>query len=137
MKTQFIIARVHVWFEIGLLGIAVSLASALLLVTIGTAAFAYGQAVQPSVAEHQQSFEGMITCSRCEARHQPGFDRSASNCVRICVRGGAAFALIDHEATYFLEGDLISLKKLAGQRARVVGTRTGNTIKVHSITSAT
>jgi len=48
---------------------------------------------------------------------------------------GAAFALIDNESVYLLEGDLGSVKKLAGQRARVVGTRTGNTIKVASITS--
>ena len=138
MKAESFISRVYVWLEIVLLGTAVALASALLLATMGAAAaFAYSQAARSHGATQPQSFEGMITCSRCEARHQPALDRSASNCVRICVRGGASFALIDHESIYLLDGDLNPLKRLAGQRARVVGIRTGNTIKVSSIAAAT
>ena len=124
----------HVWIEIVLLGTAVAVALALLFATLGAAAWvAVGQTAQVSPAMSTQSFEGMITCSRCNARHQPALDRSASTCVRVCVHGGAAFALIDGESVYRLEGDMGSLKKLAGQRARITGTRTGNIIKVASI----
>jgi hypothetical protein len=123
--------------EIILLGAGTAIALALLLASLGAAAgVAVGQASRVSPQEDARSFEGMITCSHCGARHQPALDRSASTCVRVCVHGGAAFALIDNESVYLLEGDLGSVKKLAGQRARVVGTRTGNTIKVASITSA-
>ena len=137
MKTKRVLNGLHVWIEIVLLGTAVALALALLLATLGAAAVtAVGQSARVGPAGTAHSFEGMITCSRCGAKHQPALDHSASNCVRVCVHGGAAFALIDHDSVYLLDGDLGSLKRLAGQRARVIGTRTGNTIKVASITSA-
>ena len=124
--------------EIVLLGTAVALAVALIFASLGAAAgIAVGQAAKVRPAMGVQSFEGMITCSRCGARHQPALDRSASTCVRVCVHGGATFALIHNESVYLLEGDLGSFKKLAGQRARILGTRTGNTIKVASITTGT
>jgi hypothetical protein len=128
----------YVCLEIVLLGTAIALALALLFASLGAAAWvAVGQTATVTPATGTQSFEGMISCSRCEAKHQPALDRSASTCVRVCVHGGAAFALIHDESAYLLEGDLGSFKKLAGQRARVIGTRTGNTIKVASITSGT
>lgn len=132
MKTKYVCV------EIVLLGTAVALALALLFATVGAAAgVAIGQDTRVARPADAQSFEGMITCSRCGAKHQPALDRSASTCVRVCVHGGAAFALIHGESVYLLEGDLGSFKKLAGQRARVIGTRTGNIIRVASITSAT
>lgn len=130
-----VIKNRHMWIEIVLLGTAIALALALLIATLGAAAVAVGQSTRVS-ASGTQFFEGMITCSRCGAKHQPALDRSASNCVRVCVHAGATFALIDDESVYVLEGDVGSLKRLAGQRARVTGTRTGNTIKVASVTSA-
>lgn len=137
MNAKEIVKNRHIWIEILLPGSAVALALALLLATLGAAAgAAVGQVSQRGPMLATQSFEGMVTCSHCGARHRPALDRSASTCVRICVHGGAAFALIDDESVYLLDGDLPSLKKLAGQRAHVTGTRTGNTIKVTSITSA-
>jgi hypothetical protein len=53
------------------------------------------------------------------------------------VHGGAGFALVDDEATYLLDGDLNALKKLAGQRARVVGALNGNTIRISSVAAQT
>jgi hypothetical protein len=128
----------RVWFEIVLLGTAIAFVLALVLATLGAAA---GAAVsqpggaQESMAAPVQSFEGMVTCSHCGAKHQATLDRSASTCVRVCVHGGAAFALIHNDSTYLLDGDVNSLKKLAGQRAKVVGVRSGNTIKVSAITA--
>jgi len=127
--------NLFVWIEILLLGTAVAIALALMIATLGAAAgVAVGQTKQENPAT-THSFEGMITCSRCGARHQPALERSASNCVGLCVHGGATFALIDDESVYILDGDLVSLKRLAGQRARINGTRFGNTIKVASIAS--
>ena len=138
MKVRDIMNTRLVWIEILLLATAVALATALLLATLGAAAgVAIGQTTQLKPAATTQSFEGMVTCSRCGAKHQPALDRSASTCVRVCVHGGASFTLIDDESVYMLDGYLDSLKTLAGQRARVTGTRTGNTIKVMTIASAT
>jgi hypothetical protein len=132
MKTRYVCV------EIVLLGTAVALALALLFATVGAAAgVAVGQTTHVLTPAGAQSFEGMITCSRCGARHEAVLDRSASTCVRVCVHGGAAFALIDDESVYLLEGDLGSIKKLAGQRARIIGTLSGNTIKAASVTSGT
>lgn len=130
--------RHRVWIEIVLLGTVIAFALALLLATLGAAAGAAVSAHEGSQADpasNAQSFEGMVTCSRCGAKHQPNFDRSASNCVRTCVRDGATFALVHNDATYLLDGDLLSLKKFAGQRVRLLGFRTGNTIKVSSVTT--
>ena len=126
------------WIEILLLGTAVACALALLIATLGAAAGAATGEREAAQASHgdathsTQAFEGMITCSRCGVRHSATLDRSASICVRVCVHGGASFALVDDDSTYVLDGDLDVLKKLAGQRAEIVGTRNGQTIKVAS-----
>ena len=128
MRTQ------RVWIEILVLGIGIACALALLFATLGAAAGAasQGERDQTMPVTSSQAFEGMVTCSRCVAKHAPGLERSASNCVRVCVHSGASFVLVDAESMYVLDGELDSLKKLAGQRARVVGTRSGKTIQVTS-----
>lgn len=80
-------------------------------------------------------YEGMITCSRCGAKHAPDMHQTADTCVRVCVHGGAKFALVNADSSYVLEGDLSALKKLSGQRARVMGTLNGKTIRVYSATA--
>jgi len=133
----------RVWVEILLVGSAVALALALFLATIGLAAGVGESASEPQkshstiretanpVAEH--SFEGMVTCSRCGAKHSPALERPATVCVRVCVHGGAKFALVGADSNYVLEGDPQALKRVAGQRARVVGYLRGNTIQVRSV----
>jgi len=127
------------WIEIVLLGSAAAFALALLLATLGAAAGAAENArdssqLNPSIPT---SFEGMVTCSRCGAKHSAALDRSASTCVRVCVHAGSSFVLVNAETTYLLDGNLVVLKKLAGQRARVTGTREGQIIKVVSAVSET
>ena len=125
------------WIEIVLLASAAALALALLIATLGAAAAATDRERDSSQLNPSgtTSFEGMITCSRCGARHSATLDRSASTCVRVCVHAGAGFALVNADATYLLDGDMSVLKKLAGQRARVTGTRDGQMIKVISAVS--
>ena len=116
----------------------VAFALALLIATLGAAANAAAgeheaaQANRGTRVTDGQSFEGMVTCTHCGVKHSAVLDRSASACVRVCVHGGAGFALVSDESTYVLDGDLDVLKKLAGQRAAVVGVRNGQTIKVAS-----
>ena len=98
---------------------------ALLFSTIGAAA--------GLSSEEPQTFEGMVTCSRCGAKHSAAMAQTASNCVRLCIHGGSQFALIVAGTTYLLDGDAIALKPAAGERAKILGTLTGQTIKVTSV----
>jgi hypothetical protein len=141
----------RVCIEIVALGSAIACALGLLIATLGAAAVAVaepprsrpgepGQAeaaqARESPSDRQQTHEGMVTCSRCGAKHSPDLGKTADDCTRQCVRGGAAFALVDGDKTYTLHGDLQLLKRVAGQRARVVGVVRGNTIKVASVVTA-
>jgi hypothetical protein len=140
MKTR------QVWLEIVLAGTAISIALGLFLSCIGAVA---GMAEAPDDAQAstlsasenthstEQVFEGMVTCSHCGARHSPALQRPATVCVRVCVHGGSSFALVNGESSYLLEGDSQSLKRFAGERARVLGTLHGHTIQVRSVAADT
>jgi hypothetical protein len=126
----------RVWIEILLLGTGIACALALLIATLGAAAEATaGEATarQDSPSPSHQTYEGMVTCSRCGARHPGALGQTAADCARNCVRGGASFVLVEPDATYNLDGDLGVLGSMAGRRARVVGELNGKTIKISSV----
>jgi len=131
----------RIWIESVALGTAMACALALLIAVLaaGTAAVAgrdgSAQATESGPVQ-QRTYEGMVTCSRCGAKHSAKLARSATNCTLACVHEGAKFALVDGERTYGLEGNEMLLKKVAGQRARVVGLVRGNTITVSSVAAA-
>ena len=147
----------RVWIEIVLLGAAIACALALLIASLGAAAGAAvdGFALQresPITTDHAQTMQGqaqedpaqtkhtyvgMVTCSRCKAKHSAAMSQTADVCVRMCVHGGAHFALVNDETVYLLDGNLVALKKVAGQRVRVLGDLNGNTIRVDSIMTQT
>jgi hypothetical protein len=93
-----------------------------------------GQPAQSSTAQ-SETYEGMLTDTRCGAQHSPAAGMSASNCVRVCVHSGEHFALVDGEKMYSLEGQEAALKRLAGERVKIVGARNGSTISVVSVSS--
>ena len=117
------------WREIVLIGTGVACALALLMATLGAAAAVFER------PEGEQSYEGMVTCSRCGARHAAKPGATAAECTFACVHGGAQFALVDGDKAYLLEGDVSSLKPVVGQRASVTGVLTGNTIHLSSVTA--
>ncbi len=80
-----------------------------------------------------QTYAGMITDSRCGARHRMNSGKSSAECVRSCVRHGAHYVLVDGEKVHALEGDPVQLEKLAGERVNVVGMLEGDTIKVKAV----
>jgi hypothetical protein len=147
----------RIWIETVVFGTAIAFACALLIATLAAATIAL---IQPADAEalpgaeisqvpesqqpesqsidptRLQTFEGMVTCSQCGAKHSAALARNATDCTRRCVRSGASFALIDGDRTYILDGDLMAIKKVAGQRARLVGSVHGNTIQVSSVAPA-
>jgi len=88
---------------------------------------------QSSSAMQPESYEGMITDTHCGAKHSAAIGMAAADCTRVCVHGGEQFALVDGDSVYVLEGDREALKRVAGQRVRIVGIANGNTISVSSV----
>jgi hypothetical protein len=146
----------YFWIDLIVLVTGITCGLALLIATLGAAAGAIGdesaQTTKPTAApkpsliaqaatgqldDAQQTYVGFVTCSTCGAKHSAKLGRSASDCVRICVHTGAQFTLVDGEKTYMLDGDISQLKKVAGQRAQIVGEMRGNTISVSSVVSET
>ena len=144
----------QIWIESVALGTATACALALLIAVLasGTAAVTgragSGQANESGSGQANESgsgqanetgsaqprtYEGMVTCTRCGAKHSAKLAKTATNCTLTCVHGGAKFALVDGDKLYPLDGDLNILKRLAGQRARVVGVMRGDAITVSSI----
>ncbi len=78
-------------------------------------------------------FTGMVTDTRCDARHSMNSGKTSAECARSCVRNGAHYLLVNGEVKHLLEGDPTQLEKLAGERAEIVGLLEGNTIKVESV----
>jgi len=88
---------------------------------------------QPAAAT--QKISGMITDSKCAAKHAKSSRKSPAECTRACVRGGAKYTLVDGDKIYTLEGKEDQLDRVAGERATVEGTLDGSTIKVASVSS--
>jgi len=79
----------------------------------------------------------MVTDTHCGAKHAASIGLSAADCTRVCVHGGEQFALVDGDAVYVLEGAGAALKRVAGQRVRIIGTPDGRKISVESVLSTT
>ena len=137
------IVKLRFWIEMLVLISAIACILAFFLATLGAAAGAAGpesesgqpqsSAVPPSV--QPQSYEGIITDTRCGAKHSAVVGMAAGDCTRVCVHGGERFALVNGDKAYTLEGGQSALKQAAGQRVKIVGTLSGSTISVASVTS--
>ena len=79
-----------------------------------------------------KTFSGMITDSRCGAKHKAS-DKSPEECARACVRSGATYKLVNGDKSYDLRGNEKDLARKAGQRVTVGGTLSGTSIEVSSI----
>jgi hypothetical protein len=86
----------------------------------------------PSEEITGSSFSGVITDSRCGARHVRNSDASPAQCARKCVRNGSKYVLIDGNRRYDLTGDNGIIDKFAGERVTVTGVLQGGTIAVTS-----
>jgi hypothetical protein len=125
----------RIWIEMISLSAGVAVGLALILACLGTTVLAFVETNSAQAADvtSQETFEGMITDTHCRARHSAKINANASDCTRICVHNGEKFALVAGEKTYTLEGQPILLKQLAGERATLLGVRSGDTISVISV----
>ncbi len=81
------------------------------------------------------TFSGVVTDSHCGARHLRTSHLSPAECARECVRKGASYVLVDGDRRYVLSGGDEVLRKFAGTRVNVTGSREGGTIMVSSAAS--
>lgn len=80
----------------------------------------------------KKTLTGVVTDTMCGAKHMMK-DKSAADCTRICVKQGMHYGLLVGTKVYALEGDTAAIDKLAGQRATVTGTVSGDNVKVDEI----
>jgi hypothetical protein len=78
-----------------------------------------------------QTFSGVISDSHCGARHTDS-EKSASECVRMCVRNGSRYVIVNGDTRYELVGTPGQFDKFAAQRVTLTGVLSGGTIKVSS-----
>src|SRR5258707_14939046 len=83
-----------------------------------------------------KTLTGTVSDSMCGAHHMAK-DKSAAECTRECVKKGMNYALIVGTKVYTLDGHEADLGKLAGERATVKGSVTGETVTVESVAAAT
>lgn len=133
--------RFRLWLELLAVVIGIACVLAVFFVTVGSAnnstndgesdpAVSSQPAQAPSAT---QTYEGVITDTKCGAKHSPVIAANAADCSRICVHAGEHFALVDGDKVYVLEGEPELLKRVAGQRVTVAGTLNGNIISVNSV----
>jgi hypothetical protein len=130
--------QARIWIEIIALVSTMACVLALLIATLGVFAEAASGATEPGQAGPVASigprtYIGMVTDAHCGAKHSATIGKAAADCVRVCVHGGEQFALVDGEVIYLLDGDSVALKRVAGQRVKIVGTLSGNKISVASV----
>ena len=86
----------------------------------------------------KQTMTGVVSDAMCGAKHM--MEGGDAACTRACVAKGSKYALVVGEKVYTLETSdkvaLTQLDKLAGQKAKVSGTVSGETIQVSSVSVA-
>ncbi len=111
----------------------------LILSTILTAA----QMQMPAGSENKagkssatpKTLTGIVSDSMCGAHHMAK-DKSPAECTRMCVQQGQKYALVVGAKVYTLDGHEAEVDKLAGEKATVKGTVTGETVTVDSVAPA-
>jgi hypothetical protein len=113
------------------------IALGLSMLFIGAAvAFAVSDGGKPGAATQEADnprvriFSGLITDDHCGARHEMDSDKNPTECTKMCVRNGSRYVLVEGGKRYALTGSESQLNALAGERANIVGTLEGNTIRL-------
>src|SRR5579884_1457963 len=84
-------------------------------------------------AGSDKTLTGVISDSMCGAQHMAK-DKSPAECTRMCVKQGQKYALVVGSKIYTLNGHESELEKMAGQRVKLTGQVSGDTVSVSSVT---
>jgi len=91
------------------------------------------QAKESKEKGKEKTLTGVVSDSACGRKHTMMPGKSDAVCTRECVKMGSKFALVVGDKVYTLEGGSENLDKLAGEKAKVKGTVSGNTVQVASV----
>jgi len=81
-----------------------------------------------------KTYTGTVSCSHCGAMHaMPSAD--AAKCVEKCVSGGASYVLVSGGKVFKLDAQA-KFRGLGGKSVKVIGSLTGETLKVSQVTVA-
>lgn len=125
-------------FWLQTIGLSVSVAvlfGIVIALFTATAVLAFGQKDSPD-SQPLQTLTGVLTDSKCAARHPGNSGMSPEQCARFCIKQGASWALVDGDAVYIIKGDSPNFDPMAGERVKITGHVEGNNIQVQSIESA-
>ena len=78
------------------------------------------------------SWEGTVSDAMCGKKHSMA-GMSDKDCTLACVSKGSKFALVVGDKVYTLDGNTEGLKDYAGDKAKVTGKLSGDTITVESV----
>jgi hypothetical protein len=96
-----------------------------------------GVGVLAAYAAGTQTLTGEVSDSMCGAKHMMA-DKAA--CTRACVQKGSKYALVSGDKVYTIESSdkavQDKLNSLAGQKAKVTGDVSGDTITASKVVAA-
>ncbi len=81
-----------------------------------------------------KTFSGTVSDSHCGAKHAKA-SADAEGCVEKCVSGGASYVLVSKGKVYQLS-DQDKVKGMGGKAVKVMGSLSGDTITVTSVSPA-
>ncbi len=105
---------------------------AITLVAFGCLATAAPKA--PKATKGQRSFTGVVSDEHCGTKHAMASE-DAATCVGKCVKDGAKYVLVSRGKVYQVEPQ-DKFADFAGKRAKVTGTKSGDTITASSVQAA-
>jgi hypothetical protein len=88
-----------------------------------------------AAADEPKIFTGAITDEMCGNDHKMMNVTPDSKCVTECVKAGSKYALLSGTKVYKLS-DQAAAAKFPGQKVKVTGTLSGDTIQVKSVEAA-
>ncbi len=117
--------------------IAVTATSLGITTLLAGASLAFGSGQEPALQSQEplapNVISGVVTDSRCRAKHASDSGKNSAECTRACVRHGAKYILLNGGTAYVLLGNRATLDKFAGQRVRIGGVLDGDTLRVQSV----
>jgi hypothetical protein len=107
----------------------------LLLALLSLPALAGDKSKDDKKDSGKQTLTGVVSDSMCGAHHM--MEGSPTDCTRACISKGSKYALVVGDKVYTLDTQdkaaLEELNKHAGEKAKVTGTVSGDTIQVSSV----
>lgn len=105
------------------------------ILTVSAMAMACGMAFVAQANSATRTLTGVVSDSMCGKTHDMK-NMSAAQCTRMCVKGGASFALVVGNKVIDLRGHSEELNKYAAQKVTVRGTMHGKDLLVESVKPA-